>query len=428
MNSRKYILILICLIFCATVDAQRRRTRGRVIQKPKVTIAEVDSLIKIYKFEDASTALQALTNQPAAGESQEKYDSLAEKIRIGANMLSATAKVVFIDSFVVDKDKILSVIKLDKGCGDLDYWKNIFEANQHVKKDVTITTTYTNDFKDKLFYCYPDSTEHTKLFSRYLINEEWSAPESLGIGDSASNEAYPFMLSDGVTLYYSSTSSESLGGYDIYVTRYNTDTQKYLKSENMGMPYNSLYNDYFLAIDEANQLGWLVSDRYQPEGKVCVYLFVHDETRNVYSTDDDTDNLRHLAVIHDIASTQVENKNIAVAAKQRYKNLLASLQNSKEEKNEFTFPVYNGIVYHNMNDFKSSEAKQMATNWRELTLKRTAIITELSKNRKKYPTNTSLRGTIIKQENALEQLDDTIKDLEWNIRYEEQSKLGINNK
>ena len=231
------------------------------------------------------------------------------------------------------------------------------------------------------------------------------------------------MLSDGVTLYYSSTSSESLGGYDIYVTRYNTDTQKYLKSENMGMPYNSLYNDYFLAIDEANQLGWLVSDRYQPEGKVCVYLFVHDETRNVYSTDDDTDNLRHLAVIHDIASTQVENKNIAVAAKQRYKNLLASLQNSKEEKNEFTFPVYNGIVYHNMNDFKSSEAKQMATNWRELTLKRTAIITELSKNRKKYLTNTSLRGTIIKQENALEQLDDTIKDLEWNIRYEEQSKL-----
>ena len=236
------------------------------------------------------------------------------------------------------------------------------------------------------------------------------------------------MLSDGVTLYYSSTSSESLGGYDIYVTRYNTDTKKYLKAENMGMPYNSLYNDYFLAIDEANQLGWLVSDRYQPEGKVCVYLFIHNETRNIYSTDDDMDNLRHLAVIHDIASTQQENKNIVLEAKQRYKNLLTSLQNNNDEKIEFTFPVYNGIVYHNMNEFKSSKAKQMATNWKELTLKRTAIITELAKNRKKYPTNTSLGGTIIKQENALEQLDDTIKDLEWNIRYEEQSKLGINNK
>ena len=44
--------------------------------------------------------------------------------------------------------------------------------------------------------------------------------------------------------------------------------------DNYGLPYNSTANDYFLAIDERNNLGWLISDRYQPEDKVCIYIFV----------------------------------------------------------------------------------------------------------------------------------------------------------
>ena len=43
--------------------------------------------------------------------------------------------------------------------------------------------------------------------------------------------------------------------------------------DNYGLPYNSTANDYFLAIDERNNLGWLVSDRYQPEDKVCILYF-----------------------------------------------------------------------------------------------------------------------------------------------------------
>ena len=33
-------------------------------------------------------------------------------------------------------------------------------------------------------------------------------------------------------------------GYDIFVTRYNTNTYSYLMPENVGMPFNSPYNDY----------------------------------------------------------------------------------------------------------------------------------------------------------------------------------------
>lgn len=36
-------------------------------------------------------------------------------------------------------------------------------------------------------------------------------------------------------------------------------------------------------IDEFNNLGWFASDRYQPEGKVCVYVFIPASSKQVYN-------------------------------------------------------------------------------------------------------------------------------------------------
>lgn len=57
-------------------------------------------------------------------------------------------------------------------------------------------------------------------------------------------------MADGVTIYYASD-GEGLGGYDIFVTRYNTNTDTYLVPENVGMPFNSPYNDYMYVIDDS---------------------------------------------------------------------------------------------------------------------------------------------------------------------------------
>ena len=73
-----------------------------------------------------------------------------------------------------------------------------------------------------------------------------------------------------------------MGGYDIFVTRYDSDDNTYLRPDNIGMPFNSPYNDYMYALDDLNNLGWFASDRYQPEGKVCVYVFVPNSTKQVY--------------------------------------------------------------------------------------------------------------------------------------------------
>ena len=104
---------------------------------------------------------------------------------------------------------------------------------------------------------------------------KWTAPHKLDELDGDDAQNYPFMLSDGITLYYAAQGEESIGGYDIFVTRYDMDEKKFLYPENLGMPFNSPANDYMLAIDEFNQL--MVRVRPEPTGEQGVYLHLHPE-------------------------------------------------------------------------------------------------------------------------------------------------------
>ena len=128
----------------------------------------------------------------------------------------------------------------------------------------------------------PDST--LSILSRNKLLDKWSDGSLLpGSINEAMNADYPYVLTDGITIYYASDGPGSMGGYDIFVTRYNTNTDSYLMPENVGMPFNSPYNDYMYVIDEFNDLGWFASDRYQPEGKVCIYVFIPNSSKQVYN-------------------------------------------------------------------------------------------------------------------------------------------------
>ena len=65
------------------------------------------------------------------------------------------------------------------------------------------------------------------------------------------DSAFPFLMPDGVTLYFANNGGNSLGGYDIFMTRRSDDAdgRSYMQPQNIGMPYNSPYDDYMLAID-----------------------------------------------------------------------------------------------------------------------------------------------------------------------------------
>ena len=213
------------------------------------------------------------------------------------NMREMTQQIVIVDSIVVNKDQFLASIRLSSECGQLMNTGTFFRNKQP-------GTLYINEMGNKVYFSQPDGHQQ-QLYTADKLGNEWSKPQPLqGLSDGIDEASYPFMLTDGLTFYFAGKGEESIGGYDIFLTRYDSRSGSFLKPENIGMPFNSEANDYMYAIDEANRIGYFASDRRQPESKVCIYIFVPQETRKTYDNSKFTEEqIRNFADIASIADT-----------------------------------------------------------------------------------------------------------------------------
>lgn len=88
--------------------------------------------------------------------------------------------------------------------------------------------------------------------SEKLENGEWGKPQNLGAEiNSKSDEDTPYILSDNVTLYFSSKAHGSIGGYDIFNSTL-SEEGIWSKPESEGISVNSKGDEkfYYLTADE----------------------------------------------------------------------------------------------------------------------------------------------------------------------------------
>lgn len=205
-------------------------------------------------------------------------------------MLASTQQIVFIDSMVVGRHDFLRHIPLSQECGKLEMTDSLGQ--------------FTNELKDHRLAAYFDTADSLcHIGTSDYIGNKWTALQRAE-GIAAADANFPFLMPDGITLYYAQKGEKSIGGYDLFVTRYDNDSGTFLRAENLGMPFSSTANDYLYAIDETHNLGYFVTDRRQPKDSVCIYVFVPNESRKVYQSEAYSDEqLRALAGISRIADT-----------------------------------------------------------------------------------------------------------------------------
>ena len=211
-----------------------------------------------------------------------------------------------------------------------------------------------------------------------------------------------------------------MGGYDIFITRTDSEENSYFRPDNIGYPFNSAFNDYMYAIDDYNNLGWFASDRYQPEGKVCVYVFVPNESKTTYDYDAmDAGKMISLAKLDNIALTQTDN-NIVAKARQRLAKVMYASEN-KHKKTDFTFIVNDNRIYTSPDDFRKPKAKEL---FREMSKKQddlNALEKELGQLREKYSksdkaTKDSMAPGILDKEKRVKDLRTEIDGMTTEIR------------
>ncbi len=315
----------------------------------------------LYRFDDAiknyEEYIAELTKRKKPVEDAEK---LLEKTKSNLRMLKGVEEVCVIDSFVVDKTDFLNTYKISEESGKLFTYNDYFKTEgKH------LGTVYETELGNKIYYGEADKNGLMNILSKNKLQNEWSKgyplPDKI---NATGNTNYPYVLTDGVTIYYASDGDNSIGGYDIFVTRYNTNTDTYLSPENVGMPFNSPYNDYMYVIDEYNNLGWFASDRFQPEDKVCIYVFIPNESKRVYNYEAmDTKQIVALAQLKSLKATWKDQKEVAAAQKR----LDAAIHHKPQEQfiADFEFVIDDHTIYYHLSDFKTPKGKELFKKYQQ---------------------------------------------------------------
>lgn len=360
-TSILFSALFVALVAAPEASAQKRRTvkKPSTVVKTPVETKTAEQLIDEYRFADATAVLQK--QKASAERTKTAPDPMAQdhlrRARLGENMLRATERVTFVDSLVVDRADFWTRLGLSADGGRLLTAEGLKGIIPSV--DAAGEVAYVNDFGDRVVFSVPDTARLLKLFTADRLADGWSEPVRLeGLGEAEEMQDYPFLCADGVTLYYGAQGPESLGGYDIFVTRYNSSTGSFVKPENVGMPFNSPANDFLMAIDETTGLGLFVTDRRQPADKVCIYRFIPSDSREVYDLSTATEaDVISKARIDRLADCQASDRQMA-AIRERLE--AAGTGESEGAAAGVKYVISDRVVYTSLAQFKDKNARQAA--------------------------------------------------------------------
>ena len=369
---------------------------GRGVADASRLLAEL--ALEQYRPEDASAHLDRWETALRKNRKAEIPDALEEmQTRAVAmrNMMERVERVEIIDSLTVDASDFFRHYRLSPGAGRLsDGAGSVDDA----------WLVYTPECGREMFWTsMPDSAGSVAIMSAAILDDGTvEGVSQLKTGMEADATAFPFLMPDGVTLYFAAKGPESLGGYDIFMTR-RTDDGSFLQPQNVGMPYNSPANDYMLAIDEGAGIGWWATDRNAPEGKVTIYEFVPSQMR--VNVEPDAPDLAARARILSIAATQDPDKDCD--ALRRRVNELARADgtgtSAGEETRTFAIAMADGRVYTRLADFGNAEARRAMESVLGIDDEIAAICADLETLRDKFRNgNTSVAPRIRGLESELE--------------------------
>jgi outer membrane protein OmpA-like peptidoglycan-associated protein/tetratricopeptide (TPR) repeat protein len=126
--------------------------------------------------------------------------------------------------------------------------------------------------------------------------DKWTEPVNLGpeINTPLDDDA-PFILQDGITMYYSSRGMLGVGGYDVFKTT--LENGNWTKPENLEMPVNSAHDDIYFTWTGDGRRAYFSSKRRDSKGATDVYYMDFNQiSLNVFVNHETSDTLEP---IHD---------------------------------------------------------------------------------------------------------------------------------
>lgn len=132
--------------------------------------------------------------------------------------------------------------------------------------------TFFNGNAQSIVFAAPDAEGRSKLMTSTLgPGDVWSLPKVVESCASEGNEVFPMVSASGKELYFSSDAMAGMGGYDIYVCKWNDRRKCWDAPENLGFPFSSTGDDFLFSNTPDGEFSIFASNRDCNRGSMTIY-------------------------------------------------------------------------------------------------------------------------------------------------------------
>ena len=348
--------------------------KGDLLREGREAFMKYDFELATEKYDKYAKSLKKAPDSHG----EDLLERYMHELEIAENSLDNVQKIEIIDRIDVPISDFFKYIKLPQSGGKVLSPNISLLKNRQNESDFA----YSSETGDIMLWSeYDEDHKEVIMQSEQLMDGSWEKPVCIGtILNDGGNARNPFLLTDGVTLYFSSDGYGSMGGYDLFVATKDPSTDNFRQPIGLGYPFNSPYNEYMMAIDEENGIGWWVTDRNCLENQVSIYVFKTNDVRKNYIPDEEED-IISLARIDDITLTQNPETDYAGILRDINK------RNNFEKKDSgpsFIFPMQGGKIAKRASDFSSTEARRNIDRYLQALEAYNTLEKKITELRKQY--------------------------------------------
>mgnify|MGYP004536444279 FL=1 len=290
MRNKLFIGIFTLLAQIAFTAEASAQASAQV--SPTRLMIKADSCRMAYNFAEAvqysESAVEALDSTASA-----RAEEQLLMARNGLNMMSFCSQptVVAKQTFPL-KDFFLFYPLKDHS------WRKTPNQLDSLGGDNLSRAIFIPDGSRDIYYSAKDEEGIRNIYATHLTDSLWSVPTLINEQmTSSSDEIYPMLSPDGQSLYFASKGLYGMGGYDLYVSNWNSETNDWDMPVNMGFPYSSPYDDFLFVNTEDGKYSIFASNRECGRDSVTIYVLEYD-SMPVRKAVTDVDELRALASLN----------------------------------------------------------------------------------------------------------------------------------
>lgn len=421
MKKRIFLLLGVMLLSHCALWSVKKNVKTTSPDPDTLLQQGIDAFFN-YEFEDAEDYfsqyknLQQKKKKPLADD----FEDYERQLNIAGNAFDRVENIVILDSVALPKDSFFSDTRLSSSSGRLAKADDL-QDNPGIPSE---TVVFINEDIDRYLWSMKDESGESLLYeASKLLNGEWQInPLSVSLSEDGADLINPFLSADGQTLYFSANGNESMGGFDLFVAQRDPISGEFLQPLNLGMPYNSPFDDLMIGIDEENGIGWWATDRFAMDDSVTVFFYLINDMRKNYPSD--TDDLPKLAFVEEYKTTWPEDKIDDL------NKIVESYSKKELDKKEvlktmdFSLPMANGKVYTKFSDFRNQQAAEMMKQYLSVKSQLDTRRSTLHSLRVRYAKNkdNNIKENIIEIENQILELSAESKELLNRVYRLEKSK------